>query len=339
VNVAAAGHQSAALVFLSDHCAMTGSFRLMSAALGVLIVFAAVSGCASRDGRFIEENLVHDGRERTYLVHLPPGYDGSAPVPMVIVLHGGGGNPRNADEMSRMSEKADREGFIAVYPAGTGALPGRLLTWNGGFCCGYAMQHDVDDVGFISALIDGMIADYGVDPARVYVTGISNGGIMSYRLAAELPDKIAAIAPVAGSAGGQSGEGSGMIINRPDGPVSVIAFHGTADARVPYEGGRPAYERSKGAYSYLSVNGSAMLWVEANNCTAAPRVTMEGNLTWTTYAGGDNGTEVVVCRIGGGEHSWPGGRRGYIGGDDPFEDLSANDAMWEFFEGHPKQII
>lgn len=304
-------------------------------AVCLLALIIAAAGCIRKDNRYIERTLAHDGLERTYLVHLPPGYNHSTQAPMVIVLHGGGGNPRNADDMSRMSEEADEEGFIAVFPAGTGALRDRLLTWNGGYCCGYALQHDVDDVGFISALIDEMITDYNVDPDRVYATGISNGGIMAYRLGAELPDKIAAIAPVAGSAGGEAVEGIGLFVNRPAGPLSVIIFHGTADAHAPYEGGLPTYEKSKGAYSYLSVNDSAMLWVDANNCSAVPAVESRGNVTRSTYQGGIDGREVVVVRIDGGGHSWPGGRRGYIGGDDPFMGLSATDVMWEFFEAHP----
>jgi polyhydroxybutyrate depolymerase len=138
-----------------------------------------------------------DGRTRTYFVHLPPAYNGKTLLPVVIVLHGATESPAGVEKLSGMSVEADQENFIAVYPRGTGRMnPARMPTWNSGNCGGYAQRNHVDDVGFMRALIDKLEQDYAVDPKRIYVTGISSGGMMSYRLACELSDKIAAAAPV-----------------------------------------------------------------------------------------------------------------------------------------------
>ena len=145
--------------------------------------------------------LEHDGRTRSYLVHVPPKYDPKRPTPVVLAFHGGG--QQRLEQMVRfcgLNEKADKEGFIAVYPNGTGRLE-QMLTWNGGNCCGYAMWNNVDDVGFTRALLDDLAKVANVDAKRVFATGISNGGIMCYRLASELSDRIAAIAPVSGTMG------------------------------------------------------------------------------------------------------------------------------------------
>src|SRR5437879_1570747 len=141
-----------------------------------------------------------DKRTRTYLVHVPPNYDPKKPTPVVLAYHGGGSNAVQMVRFCGLNETADKHGFLVVYPNGTGLLEG-ALTWNGGNCCGFAMQHQVDDVGFTRALLDDLGKVANVDPKRVYATGMSNGAILAYRLASELSDRIAAIAPVGGPMG------------------------------------------------------------------------------------------------------------------------------------------
>jgi len=143
-----------------------------------------------------EKSFEHQGRRRTYIVHVPPGLDRSRPVPLVLVLHGGVVNAYFTAHNTGMNAVADREGFIAVYPNGTGRFEDRILTWNVGFGFAYALRNNIDDVGFLRELTGRMIAGYGVDAGSVYATGISNGGIMSYRLASEASDVFAAVAPV-----------------------------------------------------------------------------------------------------------------------------------------------
>jgi len=137
-------------------------------------------------------------RERRYRVCVPRSYDGQKAVPVVLVFHGGGGDPDGMMKLCGMNAKAEQAGFIAVYPYGTGRFAGRLLSFNGGECCGYAHDNSIDDVGFVRALLDDLAAAANVDADRIFATGLSNGGIMSHYLASELSDRIAAIAPVGG---------------------------------------------------------------------------------------------------------------------------------------------
>ncbi|MGB7283073.1 MAG: PHB depolymerase family esterase [Candidatus Acidiferrum sp.] len=174
------------------------------------------------------------GRTRRYILHVPPHHDATKPAALVIVLHGATQSPESAERMSRMSELANKNDFIAVYPSGTGRDPdAKAPTWNAGNCCGYAMLNHVDDVGFLNALIAKLEREDEVDPKRVYATGISNGAMMSYRLACELSDKVAAIAPV---------EGAQNVECKPAKRVSVLVFHGTSDRLVPFDGGSTPFQ-------------------------------------------------------------------------------------------------
>ena len=163
-------------------------------------------------------------------------------MPLVIVLHGAIQGNASAERMSGMSALADKEKFVAVYPQGT-SMMGNAPTWNAGNCCGYAQQKNVDDIAFLRALIGKLEKDYSIDAKRIYVTGISNGGMMSFRVACEMADVVAAVAPV---------EGAQNVDCKPSAPVSVIVFHGTADRLVPFQrrlntvSDRPAPQRHSG---------------------------------------------------------------------------------------------
>jgi polyhydroxybutyrate depolymerase len=273
--------------------------------------------------------MLSGGRVRTFLLHVPLSYDGRQRMPLVIVLHGGGGNADSVVEMSGMSARADSAGFIAVYPNGTGALGNdRLLTWNVGNCCGYALDNGVDDVGFIRGLIARLEVELAIDPARVYATGVSNGGMLSYYLAVELSDKIAAIAPVSGA--------MDMPDPQPGSPVSVIIFHGTADEHVLYNGGVPLQQLDTHTRVDKSVAYAVNFWVAFDGCTLSGNVT-RGHIITTSYGGGKNGTGVVLYAIVGGGHAWPGGNAVRLGGDTPTQEISATDLMWDFFAAHPKR--
>jgi polyhydroxybutyrate depolymerase len=169
--------------------------RLLTPLLFSALLLLACSSTTSNVRADSLHTLTYDGLERTYILHVPPSYNERHPVPLVISLHGGGGNAGHQRRVSDFNRLADEKGFIVVYPNGTGQRQDAILTWNGGACCGYAMTNNVDDVGFIRALIAELSNAYAIDPKRIYVTGISNGGIMAYRLACEASDVIAAIAP------------------------------------------------------------------------------------------------------------------------------------------------
>src|ERR1700737_68016 len=184
------------------------SVKRFAHCLGFLLAVAASIATTPADAAGSDGwgSLFFEGRDRSYFLHLPPRYDSKTLLPLVVVLHGGGGGVQAAGArmqpgavaLTGMSLKADAENFVVVYPNGTGILRDKLLTWNSGNCCGYALKHKVNDVGFIAALLDKLEREIAIDPRRVLVTGISNGGMMAYRIGCELSDRIAAIAPVEG---------------------------------------------------------------------------------------------------------------------------------------------
>jgi len=275
-------------------------------------------------------SLAVGGLQRSALVHIPPRYDRTIPMPVVLAFHGGLANADNMVRFSGLSEKADEAGFIAVYPYGTGRLQ-RMLTFNGGNCCGQAMTNGVDDVEFTRSILDELAAAATIDPKRVFATGMSNGGIMAYRLASELSDRIAAIAPVGGPMGTQDCS--------PKRPVSVIHFHGTDDDFAPFNGGRGT---GLSGTQFFSVAHSIAAWVAADGCppepvtTTLPDKAADGTtVRRTTYGPGRDGAEVVLIVIEGGGHTWPGRESRLTALGKSTLDISANDLMWEFFQRHP----
>jgi polyhydroxybutyrate depolymerase len=270
-----------------------------------------------------------DGIERSYLVHIPPKYDSKKPTPVVLAFHGGGANANNMVAFSGLNKKSDIAGFIVVYPNGTGRLE-RLLTFNGGNCCGYAMTNEIDDVEFTRRILDDLAKSVNIDAKRVFATGMSNGAIMSYRLASELSDRIAAIAPVGGPMGTER--------CKPIRPVSVIHFHGTDDENAPFKGGKG---KGLSGTEFYSVEHSIQAWVKANDCEKVPVVTKltdkseDGMIvSRKTYGSGKNGAEVVLVEIEGGGHTWPGQEPRLKTLGRSTMNISANDIMWEFFEKH-----
>jgi polyhydroxybutyrate depolymerase len=191
---------------------------------------------ASQPGDY-EVSLEHDGRNRNYRLHLPPAYDGSRDLPLVIVLHGASGNADIFAQVTGFATKADAEGFIVAHPNGSGRLPNHLLTWNAGGCCGYAVRSGSDDVGFLRALIESLSAELTVDSQRIYITGMSNGGMMSLAAACELDDLIAGAGSVVGVVTWAS--------CAPDSPVNLIMINGDADRIVPSEGGMPFWKTNR----------------------------------------------------------------------------------------------
>jgi polyhydroxybutyrate depolymerase len=311
-----------------------GKAAMAIALLGALATFAFEASAArafSRDGRNDQrQSLVHDGLTRSYVVRMP---DASAlsngRVPLVLVLHGGGGNAAHAERMTGFSEKAKQEGFIVAYPEGSSRFQGRLLTWNAGHCCGYAMENRIDDTGFIRALIDRLIETYPVDPGRVYVTGMSNGGMMTHRLGRELSDKIAAIAPVVATVFGDE--------KQPDHPVSAIIFNGMRDTSVPYPGGVPGGRFPKawdGTPAKPAVD-QASFWSKANGCeNTTTRQEKDAYFLWQHACPPGRSVELYLLKEVG--HAWPGGERGTVSGDDPGSSVRATDLIWSFFSRHTR---
>jgi len=275
-------------------------------------------------------------RDRKYRIYIPKSYNDDKATPVVLVFHGGGGDPDGMMKLCGMNAKADLAGFIVVYPFGTGRFGDRLLSFNGGECCGYAQDNNVDDVGFVRALLDDVASVASVDADRVFATGLSNGGIMAHYLASELSDRIAAIAPVGGP----------LMLEKPRNSraVPVMHFHGTKDEFAPIEGGfGKGFLGRNGITAFRSVEHTMQTWVKANGCRTEPETVKlpdkaaDGMLvTRKTWTGGRKGSEVVLIEIEGGGHTWPGQRPVVARLGDSTMDISANDLMWEFFQRHPR---
>lgn len=273
-----------------------------------------------------QDTLRHDGRVRFYHLHLPPAYDQrTQPLPLLIALHGGGGSGQQFEAQSGLSEKADREGFAVVYPDGQ-ATPGvlKLRTWNAGRCCGrQAITSPVDDVGFIRLLIDKLTRTYRLDPRRVYATGHSNGAMLCYRLACELPDKLAAIAPNAGTMQVETA-------CQPSRPLPILHMHSKQDRNVPYDGG--VGSRSLNGQWNPSVDSSLKVFARLSRCRVdQPTKQSEAGYTLYRWTACEPGVELHYYLTDDGGHSWPGGRKAVRRlGDPPSAALVANDLLWAF---------
>lgn len=269
-----------------------------------------------------ESSLTVDGLTRTYLLNLPPNYNESSDFALVLALHGGGGSATQVEKNYFLTEKANKEKFAILYPEGVqsdGIL--RARTWNAGTCCDYAVEKQIDDVKFISMLIDVVLKKYPkLSKKKVYVTGMSNGAMMSYRLACELSNKIAAIAPVAGA----------MVTTLPcaaSRPVPILHIHSKLDTKVPYNGGKSTF-----GFTIPPVEQGINTWVKNNSCNASSKSVSDFELytltKWTNCA--NSSIEIYLTKDGG--HSWPKGEKARSAADEISEAISANDVIWDFFK-------
>lgn len=275
-----------------------------------------------------QRSLTSGGVQRTYLLYKPDPKADVSRLPVIIMLHGGGGSSKNANMMTGLAKKAVPRGFMVVYPDGLGrtAQSGTPQTWNAGHCCGYAMKQKVDDVGFISALIDSLVANDQADPKRIYVTGLSNGGMMAHRIGRELSGKVAAIAPVIAGLFGDEPP--------PAGPVPALIINGALDKTIPVDGGETA-GRSAKAWDVTTLMPAAYqgeYWAKANDCREATQSQTQTLSIWR-YAC-PAGREVVRYLVMDSGHSWPGGHRGTPRADAPSTTLDASDLIIAFFEKH-----
>lgn len=243
---------------------------------------------SDHDGYF----LFHKFLPRVYYVHLPPSYDGSDSVPLVISIHGDGQSALNFSERCDINIKADDEGFIAVYPSGLGFDPSKL-SWNMGF--GFRLPYDlnIDDVGFIEKLIGKLLKKFNIDSNRIYIAGYSAGGMMVYHLACKLPDDlVAAYAIQSGAIGGHLPDEELWMNIKPEHPVSIVIFHGKKDYVVPFNGG---WDPWRSAF-FMSVPDAVSFWVDNNRCNPDPEteISESGNITIDRYSDGDDGSEIVL---------------------------------------------
>lgn len=304
------------------------------------------------------EFSIPDFDKRAYILRLPPSYARGTPVPVVLALHGGGGQARGAltltcpdgDESSDdcLARLADREGFALVAPNGTGnQFLGNVRTWNAGggkdgWQCvsGDACKNDVDDLAYLDALHAELVRAIDLDDARVFSTGLSNGGAMSHRLACERAERFAAIASVGG--GNQVAKVQGC---RPSRAVSVMEMHGDEDPCWTYPESTDACAQTDGKKK-TGVDDTIAGWVERNGCASEGNDTRiddaidDGTRTTRRSFGACmDDTEVVLLKVGGGGHTWPGGHP-YLSEDRigrTARDFQANVEIWRFFERHARE--
>lgn len=315
----------------------------------LLLSFLVASGCsARRRGPALPDTglplssgdhvipLRHAGRDRSYVVHMPPR--AVAGLPLLLAFHGGGGHATQFKESAGLDRVADAEGFVVAYPNGTGPLPRRLLTWNAGDnCCGYAHSNDVDDVGFAAAVVEDLAQRARIDRSRVYATGHSNGAILSHRIAAERPSLVAAVAPVAGSL-----DLAGFA---PAVAVAVMQIHSVDDPRALYAGGLgPPFPGTNNRVQHQGVQQGIDRWIAANGCASSPdtvevRRGSGGNppvpqqAVHLVWRGCRHGGVVSHWRLSGSGHGWPGdpqpaGGESLVGPQTSL--LDAADEVWRF---------
>jgi polyhydroxybutyrate depolymerase len=281
--------------------------------LSLLVCLATLAGPAR--GADFEREFESGGRDREYLLHLPEPNPGH-PLPLVVVIHGAGGSGKLVAINTGFSAAADSHGFAVAYPDGTRSrvsalltlFRGRHFTWNAGDCCGFAKERGIDDVAALRALVEDATRAAPIDSSRVFAAGLSNGGMMAYRLACEAADVFAAVAVV-----------SGALVTHacaPSEPVSVIHIHGALDQVVPYDGGRGAYT------TYPTTESAIDFWLGADGCDPTPQVSWPADgVTKRRFPNCRAGTEVELIKLESSRHGWPNEATGWA---------------WEFFASHSK---
>ncbi len=282
---------------------------------------------ATAEAGWTARTIISAGLERCYSLYAPPTYDSSQPLPVVFSFHGFLSNPESQALISGWHKLADQEGFLVVYPQGQ-KFPQR---WDSGATWG---DSNVDDVQFFRDILDDLSLVAAVDRSRVYVNGFSNGGGMTVRIGCEASDLMAAIGTVAAAV-------VSMEDCSPSRSVPVMAFHGTADPIVNYEGGdmrgwllRWGAGVSDAPTYFVAAQDWVATWAESNGCDAVPEdIPAQGDASGVRFIGCDEDAEVVFYTIDGGGHAWPGGWP-IPGVGKTSQDIDATEELWRFFQSY-----
>jgi polyhydroxybutyrate depolymerase len=308
--------------------------RRAPAVIALLVAGACSLGGRERSANFVPApgtarySIRVGSLTRTFLLHVPherPRRFGlPTDFPQVIVLHGSGADAETVRRMSGLDSLADAARFLVAYPNGTSGALGLKSDWNAGECCGAAANRDVDDVGFMHALIGSIAARLPVDHRRLYIAGFSDGARMAYRAGCELSTELAAVAVVAGS----------LVDGHcaPKHPLPLIAFHGTADDEVPYFDSALTAPRRPPPAAWATFPPSIQFWASADGCHGATIARTAPHVVVTRF--GHCAADVVLYTVQDGQHAWPGGQ---ADGDEPTRELSASREMWRFFVRHRKR--
>ncbi len=274
-------------------------------------------------------NMSWDGEERHYKVHVPQSYNQATPTPAVLAFHGGGGDMEHMakDNLYGLISQSERTGYILVFPSGYSKFKsGKFATWNAGDCCADARDKKIDDVGFVRQLVSNLEHQLNINRSKIYAIGMSNGGMMSHRLACEAADVFKAVASVAGP--------NGTDPCHPPRPISVLHIHAQDDDHVLFDGGAGAgaFRDPTKVTNFTSVPDTISGWVNRDHCRgSARRVLAVDGAYCDLYESCAEGTQVKLCVTSTGGHSWPGGSKPRAD-EPPSQAISANDQIWKFFE-------
>jgi polyhydroxybutyrate depolymerase len=298
--------------------------------VGVIVVALSLSACSGAahtplalhprppiPGGLVPGQLVSGGMTRSYLLYAPPGLEHDRPVPLVLVLSGGGDTDSDMVQITQFDPVAQSEKFLVAYPEGFEE------SWDAGFCCAGAFTHHVDDVAFLQALISLIEASYPVSAAQVYLVGASNGAIMAYYFACHEAALVAGVGSVAGA----------MPIDscHPSRPVPVLEIHGTADPSLPYLGGKvepPGADATRAAPATMAV---MRRWATLDGCDPLPKVRHAPPVTTYTWSPCRQGTLVQLVAVSGASHVW------FAPGFGPLDGaVDATGLIWHFFSSLPR---
>lgn len=275
-------------------------------------------------------HIKHGDHTRMYKIHVPKSYKTETATAVLFAFHGGGGdmNHQANDSLYNQISKSNQEGYIVVFPNGYSPYKsGKLATWNAGKCCGDARDLKIDDVGFVKEIIKNLEHQLNIDKSKIFASGMSNGGMMSYRLACEMSDVFKGIAAVAGT--------DNTIDCSPKNPISILHIHAKDDTHVLFNGGagKKAFKDLSKVTDFNSVPNTMKKWVKHNACDAKPKRVLEKEGAYCDlYSKCKNGVEVQLCVTDTGGHSWPGGKKPRSD-EKPSYAISANDVIWDFFKG------
>ena len=281
-------------------------------------------------GKDYKGSIVVNGLKRTYLLHIPSGFNSAKQYPLVLGFHGGGGSGKKFAKQTGFSTYADKEGFIAVYPDGI------KHNWNDGRDTTDAYKAGADDIKFVRILVDSLNSKLPIDEKRIYATGVSNGGIFSHRLGCEMSDVFAAIGTVVGPIATKLAPNC-----NPSEPISVVGIQGTADPGIPFNGGEITAFGDGGFVE--SADNTMRLWALKNSCTrpftvtALPQKVNDGtSVRQITYSGCNRNTEVQYYIVEGMGHGWPPKATQTRRAGKTSKNIDATPVIWEFFKEHTK---
>ncbi len=315
----------------------------------LIAVLQLLTGCLARlpdvaeppAGSYrVSTSITYNLSDRTFLLHIPPDYNSKTPLPLVVVLHGAFSTGSQTEIETGFSTLADSERFLVAYPEGIG-LFGLFQHWNAGHCCGKAAGSLVDDVSFVKEVIKTVRQKLAVDPARIYMAGMSNGGMLTYRFATEQTSDLAAAAVVSASTGSTIGNGEETWrLQKPGKAFPIIGFHGLADETIPFNAVPATNTNEKRLF--LPVIDAIEFWQKSNGCELIPSslINYNGSVKHLAWKKCEKGGSLEFVLLEGWGHLWPAPFfTNKLAADHPLRGFDATKQIWEFFSRYQRSVL